>query len=144
MEVAIYLDFFGLYASLPVPTRRHVHREQLANYLEFLHPLLQQIMNHSFGAQKIGPVTPDILPETVPDVPELHWWATLLLSLEQEIFLGHRQGFGGLAGHEFAVNSDLVRLGIDVDVRCDVVQDHVLFADGAGFRNRTVAPAQIG
>ena len=33
--MAIYLDFFGLYASLPVPTRRHVHREQLANYLEF-------------------------------------------------------------------------------------------------------------
>ncbi|WP_424951714.1 hypothetical protein [Deinococcus sp.] len=35
--MANYLDFSGLYAFLPAPARRRVHREQLANCPEFLH-----------------------------------------------------------------------------------------------------------
>src|SRR3712207_112082 len=50
---------------------------------------------------------------------------------EQEVALSHGKDLGGLADQQLAVSADVIGLGIDLDDRRSVVQDHVLLADAA-------------
>src|SRR5687768_1681379 len=54
------------------------------------------------------------------------WWLS-----EQEIPLCQGQHRGRFAGQVLAVGANLVGLGIDLDLRGQVVVDHVFLADGA-------------
>ena len=55
---------------------------------------------------------------------------------EQEVALGERQLGRGLAGEQFTVGADFVGLGVYLDFRAGIVEQHVSLADRAGVLHR--------